>query len=693
MTHKEKSSKTGENPEGANGPNPKGEKKQSMVWLHFVKMDSGLKAVCKHCSTQITCRTEGGSTTSAMLNHLKRCKLYLNLGVSEEDVDENEAKRVKQSTLFHCKGAAKDKEVVPSYLTFNKEDSRRALVRMIIKDELPFRFVEREGFQEFMRVVQPRFIIPSRRTVTRECLALFEEEREQLRKWFKKFSGSVSLTTDTWSSCQNLTYMCLTAHFIDSEWRLHKKIINFCQISSHSGEMIGKTIEKCLLFWGIDKVFTITVDNTSSNDLGVRYMRRSLGSRGGCVLDGEFLHMRCGAHILGLIVKDGLKDVEAAIYRIRLAVRYVKSSPSRLSKFKECLEQLKLPTNCGICLDVETRWNSTYLMLESAIKVRKAFDLLELKDRVYRQEMASLPSHVDWSYAEGLVPFLQSFYETTVKISGSLYITSNVYMKEIFGLSLLIMKMGMDGTNSIREMSSKMREKYDKYWGNFDNMNMIIFVATTLDPRYKRQWVKWLIDEIYSKEDAAYLLSKIDDALEKMFKHYKTIVPENVVSSSKRDDNVSEVNVQTIGKIGSWMTSMYKKHKESKGHAPPESELERYLVDECENDEDDGFDILCWWKTTGSKYKVLSLMARDVLAVPVSTVASESAFSAGGRVLDSFRSSLSPRMVEALICTQDWIRRQNQPLLVEESMDDILELEAELELENITSGHMDVDDY
>lgn len=126
-----------------------------------------------------------------------------------------------------------------------------------------------------------------------------------------------------------------------------------------------------------------------------------------------------------------------------------------------------------------------------------------------------------------------------------------------------------------------------------------------------------MIDEIYSKEEAVYLLSKIDDALEKMFKHYKTIIPENVVSSSKRDDNFYEVNVQTIGKIGSWMTSMYKKHKESKGHAPSESELERYLVDDCENDEDDGFDILYWWKTTRSKYKVLFLTAKDVLAVPM----------------------------------------------------------------------------
>ncbi|KAL6660452.1 hypothetical protein ACP70R_001998 [Stipagrostis hirtigluma subsp. patula] len=52
---------------------------------------------------------------------------------------------------------------------------------------------------------------------------------------------------------------------------------------------------------------------------------------------------------------------------------------------------------------------------------------------------------------------------------------------------------------------------------------------------------------------------------------------------------------------------------------------------------------------------ILSLLACDVLAVQASTVASESAFSAGGRVIDPFRNRLDPEMVEALICTKDWV--------------------------------------
>jgi len=49
-------------------------------------------------------------------------------------------------------------------------------------------------------------------------------------------------------------------------------------------------------------------------------------------------------------------------------------------------------------------------------------------------------------------------------------------------------------------------------------------------------------------------------------------------------------------------------------------------------------------------------MVRDVLAVPISTVASELTFSSDGLILDLFRSSLTPRMVQTLLCIEDWLR-------------------------------------
>ncbi|XP_055814515.1 uncharacterized protein LOC129884200 [Solanum dulcamara] len=59
-----------------------------------------------------------------------------------------------------------------------------------------------------------------------------------------------------------------------------------------------------------------------------------------------------------------------------------------------------------------------------------------------------------------------------------------------------------------------------------------------------------------------------------------------------------------------------------------------------------------------ARFPILVEMARDTLAVPVSSIASESAFNTGGCLLDSFRSSLTPNLVQALVCLQDWFRRE-----------------------------------
>jgi hypothetical protein len=65
------------------------------------------------------------------------------------------------------------------------------------------------------------------------------------------------------------------------------------------------------------------------------------------------------------------------------------------------------------------------------------------------------------------------------------------------------------------------------------------------------------------------------------------------------------------------------------------------------------FDILAWWKNKTEVYPILSQMAHDVMVIQVSTIASETIFSAGGRVIDPYHSRLHPEMVQALICTKD----------------------------------------
>ncbi|KAJ0890578.1 putative HAT dimerization domain, ribonuclease H-like superfamily [Helianthus annuus] len=83
-------------------------------------------------------------------------------------------------------------------------------------------------------------------------------------------------------------------------------------------------------------------------------------------------------------------------------------------------------------------------------------------------------------------------------------------------------------------------------------------------------------------------------------------------------------------------------------------------------------------------------MAKDILAIPVSSVASEEAFSTGGRVVDTYRTSLSTPIVEALICTEDWIRASIKKKIYIEDSVEFDDIEKEI-YDKVEPDHMNID--
>ncbi|XP_059627280.1 zinc finger BED domain-containing protein RICESLEEPER 2-like [Cornus florida] len=364
----------------------------SDVWDHFTKEKGpnctklNYNVKCNYCSASYS--WSSGNRTSTLRNHISRCQQYpFNVN--------------KKQKLISFQSTTEGEGVMVSW-KFDQELCRQALTKMIIIDELPFKFVEREGFCYFLSVLQPKFKLLSRFTVVRDCLKLYAIEKKRLKTLVNQLNQRICFTTDIWTSIQNLSYMCLTAHFFDKNWTLHKRILNFCIIPSHKGKEIGRAVETCLLDWGIDKLCTFTVDNASSNDLAVAYLKEKKLARnvGSFLLGGECFHMRCCAHILNLIVKDGLSDVNGSIVRICEAVKYVRSSPQRGERFQACVKRENITFKSHLCLDVSTRWNSTYLMLEVAVKFQKAFKRLEDDDIQFLPEVNNkAPSSTDWEYA------------------------------------------------------------------------------------------------------------------------------------------------------------------------------------------------------------------------------------------------------------------------------------------------------
>ena len=115
--------------------------------------------------------------------------------------------------------------------------------------------------------------------------------------------------------------MCITAYFIDDEWKLHKRIISFIPMSSHKGEYITKALENCLLEWGLKNAFTVTVDNTSSNDITMSYFKKKLLSQGTSIVKAKYVYVMYFSYILNLIVQDELKEVSNLVKKVRETVK------------------------------------------------------------------------------------------------------------------------------------------------------------------------------------------------------------------------------------------------------------------------------------------------------------------------------------------------------------------------------------
>lgn len=182
-------------------------KSQSRVWDHFTPNpeSTSKRDKCNHCQSSIKC----DNGTSSMLAHSKTCY---------------NAEQVSTSTTENVEGHVSSS---PSLVKFDQERCHRELVKMLIVMELPFRLVEHKAFIKFSSILQPRFNVTSHAILTHDILTLWDIEKIKLKNFLSQHCQRVCLTTDAWTSNQNLSYMCLTAHFIDNNWKLHKKILNF----------------------------------------------------------------------------------------------------------------------------------------------------------------------------------------------------------------------------------------------------------------------------------------------------------------------------------------------------------------------------------------------------------------------------------------------------------------------------------
>ncbi|KAK8936844.1 hypothetical protein KSP39_PZI012699 [Platanthera zijinensis] len=460
---------------------------------------------------------------------------------------------------------------------------RQVVAEWVLMHEISFSMVEDKGFNRMMRCAQPLWEHISRFKVKKDCVTIYNNEKAKLKRLLDATS-KMSLTTDLRKSKnQKMEYMVITVHFIDSNWKLQKRVLSFVHVPPpRRGIDICNAIYNCLMGWGVEhKIMSISMDNASANDVAMHHLKRNFYRTRKLLCGGKIFHVRCCAHILNLMVQDGLGQIKEVIQNVRESVLYINASDARLIDFSKIVKTLSLPTR-KLILDCKTRWNSTYQMLFTAVVLKNAFSMYSDMDDHFN----TCPTQEEWEKVELVCEIWGVFNRTTNLISGSDYPTANLFLPEIYGIKIILDRQVSDDRAFVRDMILKMKLKFDKYWGD---CNILMSIASVLDPRWKMRAIEFSFPKIYTNNEAT----------------------------------------QNIAKVCEFF----------------------YMYSESSS-----FDALVWWKENSMTYRILSKMARDILAIPITTVASEATFSAGSRIIDTYRASLAPETVQILICGGDWTR-------------------------------------
>lgn len=385
----------------------------------------------------------------------------------------------------------------------------------IARHNYPFSFVEHQGIRDLHKFLNPTVQTLSRNTAKSDKLKLYNREKEKLKKELEMIPGRICLTSDLWSSLTTDGYMAVKGHYIDESWTLRKKVLIFRHIPPpHNGPLLGDQLIQFLKEWGIErKFFSVTLDNASYQSGIIEALKDHFLVIDSLICNGDHLHVRCGAHILNLIVQHGLKAIDSSVVKIRESVKFVRGSEMRGMKFAECVKYVSLDASTKLQQDVPTRWNSTYLMLDSALPYRAAFHRLQRVDGLYEH----CPSDYEWMKIKKVAEFLQPFYEMTLLFSGSYYPTANLYFLKVWRIELLIRKNLHSSNDFIHGMAEFMNEKFKKYW---DCYSVILSLAFILDPRYKLRYLQFCfekLDPLIAEEKVKNLKDKLEALFEVYF--------------------------------------------------------------------------------------------------------------------------------------------------------------------------------
>lgn len=584
----------------------------------------------------------------------------------------------------------------------------------------------------------------------------FKTKKEVIRRELETAFSTIHLSFDLWTSPNRYAFMAVVAHFINKSGLQQSRLLALQQQQgAHSGQNIAANLSGIVNDWGIDiSRSTLISDNAFNNDTCLYHFFDGLGLDMTSE-DIKMRRMRCFGHILNLVARaflygtnadsfesqsqafEILQDYEADLQhwrkrgpvgKLHNIVRYIRSSPQRAQAFKHIAKeaeeeggyQLSNSTaELELISDNDTRWNSTYLMIERAIRKKNdiiaflALDQsggpsggLSLEDRLEPQ---------DWQLLSEVMHILKPIYDLTMRTQGSRgggdygrlwevlvgfeYLLEDLeHWRELYEPVTLetvtesfsqrpptpteIAPGSSPPVRRLRDRSNRRRPRQA-----FD----LSFLPAHARCDYQRAREVSQINGI-EPDFRNFIISSIDNAWSKLNEYYTKLEDSPLWAAAVvlypafnlqwlEEQWQSETQVLWIHKakkgLQNYFDYWYPDTQAEEISTPPglsikpeQSYYDQWIksrqkkvssgLGELERyyrlGSQDTTDPVGWWVSQKSSFPRLSQLALDILAIPAMAADTERTFSAAKLALTSQRHSMKPETLEQLQCLRNWVR-------------------------------------
>lgn len=548
--------------------------------------------------------------------------------------------------------------------------------------------VEKEPFIQMVKTLNPNAELISSRTLKKKVLQSYLEQVCILKRYLKNnVPGKISFTIDVWTTKMIHSFMAVRGHWINTEWVYETVLLDFIHVDcSHTGENLARLFVKTLAEFGITlaKVMAITLDNVSSNDTLMSTLE-NYGLRNKIQFSKATHHVRCMAHILNLAMQDILHSLEISpkrdpqqfddsdvasdaddfdadeqdekerenederedeedeegdeeeieeddeeqvsetipFLKLRKLVRKVRKSQNLRRNLRKQCKIYKMKPLTPI-IDVSTRWNSSYKMIERALKLKAPLNALCFSDK----SVSGLGfNDIEWNHLNGLGDLFKKFDRGTQRLSMARHESISSHVPILDWLISELKNFASEKGGVLEIAAQQGLEKLEKYKGLINVQdNEIPFVAVVLNPALKLAYFK---QHNYGRREILEIQKAIS---------LKLSDSANIDSEEEDTDDGLTAHMFQRPAISN------------------PKEFERYLQLPLSSKK---VDVLQFWKTNEEEFPEMSKLARNYFGIQSSSVAVERDFSAGADLIRPTRSSLNTKSIKALMCLKSWILFNN----------------------------------